>query len=280
MRARRALLYVPGDDLHKIQKSITLDVDTICLDLEDGVAHNRKQVARETISKALSSLDFGRSECLVRINPPGSQNFELDLQEILPGRPDGIVLPKVTGGEQILHTNEIISSIETEYGWPPGAIILVAIVESAQAVVNLESIASSHSRLEALIFGAEDFAATIGAKRSTPGWEVFFARSAVVTYSAAHDLQAIDMVNIDFQDLDDLRTQSEQGARMGFSGKQIIHVMCNLQKPLTKLFWSHYRITTPAAAIFYLFIGKYCLTIRTPIDSGLLFVRKSLLVHF
>ncbi len=223
MRARRALLYVPGDDLHKIQKSITLDVDTICLDLEDGVAQNRKQVARETISKALSSLDFSRSECLVRTNPPGSQNFELDLQEILPGQPDGIVLPKVTGGEQILHTNEIISSIETEYGWPPGAIILVAIVESAQAVVNLESIASSHSRLEALIFGAEDFAATIGAKRSTPGWEVFFARSAVVTYSAAHDLQAIDMVNINYQDMDDLRTQSEQGARMGFSGKQVIH---------------------------------------------------------
>jgi len=133
------------------------------------------------------------------------------------------VLPKVTGGEQILHTSEKISSIETEYGWSPGEIYLVAIVESAQAVVNLKSIASADSRLVALIFGAEDFAATIGAKRSAPGWEVFFARSAVVTYSAAYDLQAIDMVNINYQDLDDLRTQSEQGSRMGFSGKQVIH---------------------------------------------------------
>ena len=95
MRARRALLYMPGDDLHKIQKATTLGVDCICMDIEDGVALNRKAEARATIAEALRTLDFGRSERLVRINPVGSGLEEEDLGAVLPARPDGIVIPKV-----------------------------------------------------------------------------------------------------------------------------------------------------------------------------------------
>jgi len=223
MRARRALLYVPGDDLHKIQKATTLDVDSVCLDLEDGVAANRKGEARLIISQALGSLDFGRSERLVRVNPLHSEYNKFDLGEILAARPDGIVLPKVTHGDQVRTISGHISKAEVENDWHPGSIILIAIVESAQAIVNLDSIATADPRLEALIFGAEDLAADIGAKRSASGWEVFYARSAVVTHCAAQQLQAIDMVNINFQDDEGLRVQSNQGSRMGYSGKQIIH---------------------------------------------------------
>jgi citrate lyase subunit beta-like protein len=146
-----------------------------------------------------------------------------DLEETIVSGVDGIVLPKVSHGEQIQVLSNKISAIEKEHGWKPGSIILIAIIESAQAVINLDSIASSDSRLEALIFGAEDFAADIGAKRTAAGWEVFYARSAVVTHCAAHQLQAIDMVNINFHDDQALRIASEQGSSMGFSGKQIIH---------------------------------------------------------
>ena len=90
-------------------------------------------------------------------------------------------------------------------------------------MVNLGSIACAEERLQALIFGAEDFAADIGAKRSASGWEIFYARSTVITHAAAQQLQAIDMVNINFQDDEGLRVQSVQGSRMGYSGKQIIH---------------------------------------------------------
>jgi len=223
MRARRALLYMPGDDVHKIRKAATLDVDCVCMDLEDGVAVSCKIIARETIAEALRTLDFQRSERLVRINPADSQFIDQDLQEILPAQPDGIVLPKVIHGDQIRTVSEEISKVENKNDWPVGSIILIAIVESAQGVVNLDSIASADLRLEALIFGAEDFAADIGAQRSVSGWEVFYARSAVVTHCAAHQLQAIDMVNINFQDQERLRVQSNQGARMGFAGKQTIH---------------------------------------------------------
>ena len=223
MRARRALLYVPGDDFHKIQKAANLDVDSVCLDLEDGVASKRKAEARKTISHALQSLDFGNSERLVRVNSVTSGMLDADLEETIVSGVDGVVLPKVSHAEQIQKLSKKISAIEVDRGWKPGSIILIAIIESAQAVINLDSIASSDARLEALIFGAEDFAANIGAKRTAAGWEVFYARSAVVTHCAAHQLQAIDMVNINFHDDLTLRTASEQGSGMGFAGKQIIH---------------------------------------------------------
>src|SRR5512139_382152 len=95
MRPRRALLYMPGDDLRKIRKATTLDVDCICMDMEDGVALNRKGEARRTIAEALQTLDFGRSERLARVNAIGSGFEAEDLATVLPAHPDGIVIPKV-----------------------------------------------------------------------------------------------------------------------------------------------------------------------------------------
>ena len=86
MRSRRALLYVPGSDLHKIEKAAALDVDGVILDLEDGVSANRKDEARVIIAQALKTLDFGRSERLVRINPFYSGRAQADLEAVLPGK--------------------------------------------------------------------------------------------------------------------------------------------------------------------------------------------------
>ena len=223
MRARRGLLYMPGDDLHKVQKATTLGVDTICMDIEDGVALNRKQAARDTIAVALQTLDFGKSERLVRINPVGSGLENEDLLSVLPYRPDGIVIPKVQEGDQVRWVSEKISEFERKHAWQAGGIILLALVESARAIVNLAEIASASYRLQGLIFGAEDLAGDIGAVRTRPGWEVFYARSAAVTYAAAFGLQAIDMVFLDFKDEQGLQAESIQGVQMGYSGKQLIH---------------------------------------------------------
>jgi citrate lyase beta subunit len=214
---------MPGDDMRKIQKATTLGVDCICMDMEDGVALNRKAEARQTIAQALQSLNFGAAERLARINAIGSGFESDDLAVVLPARPDGIVIPKVEYAEQIQWVSQMIAGYEELYGWPNGNICLLAVVESARGVVNLQQIASADPRLQAIIFGAEDFAGDIGAIRTREGWEVFYARSAVVTYAAAYDLQAIDMVYIDFQDIEGLRREAEQGAQMAFSGKQIIH---------------------------------------------------------
>ena len=222
MHARRALLYMPGDDRHKIEKAIHLDVDCICMDLEDGVAQNRKEAARHTIASALGELSFGRSEKLVRINPAGSGLEAADLQAVLPAHPEGIVVPKVERVDQLEWVSERLEAAELDFGWPIRSIALIALVETAKAVLNLREIAAL-PRLEALIFGAEDLAANLGAVRTPQGWEVFYARSAVVIAAAASGLQAIDMVSIDFKDLESLRQEASFGASLGFSGKQVIH---------------------------------------------------------
>src|SRR5688572_21404041 len=94
-RPRRCLLYMPGDSRRKIEKAAALGVDSVCMDLEDGVALGQKAAARATILACLRELDFGRSEKLVRLNAYGTGLEAEDLTATLDGRPDGFVLPKV-----------------------------------------------------------------------------------------------------------------------------------------------------------------------------------------
>jgi citrate lyase beta subunit len=223
MRARRALLYMPGDELRKIRKASTLGVDCVCLDMEDGVAQNRKAEARAITVQALGSLDFGSSERLARINPVGSGLEEEDLEAVLPSVPDGIVIPKVEHPEQIRWVCAKIDAAENSLGLERGRIGVIAIIETARAIIDLAQIASAHPRLSTLIFGAEDLAGDMGAIRTPDAWEVFYARSAVVTHAAAFDLQAIDMVYVDFNDVDGLRQEARRGVQMGYAGKQVIH---------------------------------------------------------
>lgn len=222
MPSRRALLYMPGDDWKKITKAITLGVDCICMDMEDGVALNRKAEARATIARALQELDFGRSEKLVRINAVGSGLEVQDIEAVLPHRPDGIVLPKVEEQAQIQWADEIIEAAELKHGWPLRSIRILIGVETPRAILNLKEIAA-HPRLDALIFGGEDYAAAVGATRTREATELLYARLATLNAAAAYGLQAIDIVNVDFQDIEALRAEAQFGARLGFSGKQIIH---------------------------------------------------------
>ena len=233
MRARRALLYMPGDELHKIRKAATLGVDCACMDMEDGVAVNRKAEARQCIVQALQTLDFGRSERLVRINAISS-GLEVDDLDALFGEqapralppPDGIVVPKVESPEQVHWINDRLSQAEQRFGWAAESLALIIQIETARGLVYVREVLSAKltaPRLQAVIFGAEDLASDIGMTRTRPGAEVAYARGAIVAHAAAFDLQAIDMVYVDFHDRPGLETEARQGAEMGYAGKQIIH---------------------------------------------------------
>lgn len=222
LRPRRTLLYVPGDDWRKITKATMLGVDCVCLDMEDGVALNHKDVARQTIPRALAELDFGSAERLVRINAIGSGLEEDDLQAALQVLPDGIVIPKVESQEQLDWAEKRLSEAEASRNLPHGTLRLWIGIETPRAILNLSTLAA-HPRLEALVFGAEDLAAALGATRTPQAWEVFYARSAVVMAAAAFGLQAIDMVSIELQDMEKVHAEALFGAQLGYSGKQIIH---------------------------------------------------------
>jgi citrate lyase beta subunit len=223
MHSRRALLYMPGDDRRKIEKATTLGVDCICMDMEDGVAITRKVEARAVIAQAMKELDFGTSERCIRINSFGSGFEKFDLAAAVATNPDAIVVPKIETAAQVQSISEYIEMYELSGKLEVGTIRMLVGVETARGILNLREIAEADKRLEAIIFGAEDFAASVGATRTREATEVLYARSAVVAACAANELQALDMVYIDFHDVDGLRLEAEQGARLGFSGKQIIH---------------------------------------------------------
>ncbi len=223
MRARRVLLYVPGNDARKVEKAAGLGADSVCLDLEDGVAMTKKGEARMAIPTALSTLDFGASEKLVRINAVGSGMEAGDLAAIVPAHPQGIVIPKVSDAAHVQWVSERLDDLERAHGFAPRSIGLFGMIETARGIINLTQIASADARLQGLIFGAEDYAADVGATRTREGNEVLYARSAIVTACAAFGLQAIDLLYLDFRNPDGLRAEALRGAQLGYVGMQAIH---------------------------------------------------------
>ncbi|MGQ0600808.1 MAG: HpcH/HpaI aldolase/citrate lyase family protein, partial [Anaerolineales bacterium] len=137
MRVRRSLLFVPGDSRRKIEKAVTLGADVICLDMEDGVALNQKQAARDAIRESLSALDFGRSERMIRINRHGSGWEAEDLRLTIEGRPNSVLIPKVENAEAVQWLDAQIAAAERAHGWPAGEIEILTMVETARGIINL-----------------------------------------------------------------------------------------------------------------------------------------------
>jgi citrate lyase subunit beta-like protein len=225
IRPRRALLYMQGHDAKKLAKASSLQADCVCLDMEDGVAFNKKLDARNGINQALGNVDFGASEVLVRINAFGSGLEKLDLEAAMSAKalPHGIVLPKTEGPEQLRWLDDEIS----KFGDAAADVKIICLIESPMGLLNLRETLQASSRLVAVIFGADDYAAAAGAVRTVSNHEVDFARNWIATHAAAYGVQSIDLVNINLNwegdALEVLRNESERGFEMGYSGKQVIH---------------------------------------------------------
>lgn len=228
------MLYVPGDDERKLQKIPTLNADCVILECEDGVALNRKAEARKIIAKFLDEIkSFGRTEPVLRINSIASGFAEEDLNVVLQAKniPPTIALPKVENPTHIEWMAEKVGSILQERKITQN-INLIIYIESALAVLNFEAICRRAVELsdlgipltlDAVVFGSDDFCASIGAERTKDAKELLYARQKILLTAKAFQLQAIDLVHIDLKDFDGLREQALEGARMGFTGKQVIH---------------------------------------------------------
>lgn len=232
MNPRRAILYVPGNDRRKIDKIRSVNVDCAVLDCEDGVALNMKSEARNLISTIDENYDFGQSEYAVRINSIDSDLAEEDLRCILSSKrlPDTVMIPKVEDINHIQWINDKIK-IHLKNSLNNRKLSLVLFIESAKSLLNLQKICESAVHIlnneicsiEGLVFGSDDFCADIGATRSSEGLELLTARQLFVIVAKCFRLQAIDMVHINYKDIEGLSKVSIEGAKMGFTGKQVIH---------------------------------------------------------
>lgn len=231
LRPRRTLLYVPGNEEKKVAKAAGLSADVVVLDCEDGVAMTMKAEARSCIQKWLPVTDFGRSESVVRINSIDSPFAADDLRSVMTSAhlPDAIMIPKIETADEVKWLFDTSKQHLNENNYQDRIVKVIGQSETPRGMMNLREIletatsTESPLKFEAFVFGSDDYLASIGAVRTKDAMELLFARQMFIMHVKGFGLQAIDMVDINFKDLDGLKQQAEAGARMGFTGKQIIH---------------------------------------------------------
>ena len=213
--ARRSVLFSPGDQPDLLRKAPNAGADVVVFDLEDAVVPDAKARARETVTEVLHDIDPDCEVC-VRVNPTGIAADD-DLAAILSGSPrlDSVMLPKVASAEDVETLARLLGEHDAD-------LPVLALIESAAGVLHAESIATADAT-DAVLFGAEDLAADIGATRTDEGMEVLYARERVVTAASAAGVDAIDTLWTDFEDTDGLRADTERGIGMGYDGKMAIH---------------------------------------------------------
>lgn len=225
----RSLLFVPGDDPKKIAKGLGSGADALILDLEDSVAPSRKAEAREIVRDALRARPPSAPRLIVRVNALKSGDIAADLDGVMPGAPDAVMLPKCEGGADIQHLGALIAVREAENALTDGATRIIAIAtETPLALFRLGTIPGASMRLEGLTWGGEDLAGAIGSERNRDAAGAYtdpyrLARSLALFAAAAAEVTPIDSVFTDFRDTDGLRAESEASRRDGFTAKMAIH---------------------------------------------------------
>jgi len=213
--ARRSVLFSPGDRPELMRKAPTTGADVVVFDLEDAVTPARKADARTAVRDVLADLDAPDVEVCVRVSPAG-RGAAADLDVVLDGvQPDALVVPKVEDADDVRDLADLAA--ERDVDRP-----VLALVETAAGILHAEDIAAA-APTDALVFGAEDLAADIGATRSEEGMEVLHAREHVVLAASAADVDAIDTVYTDFEDTEGLRSETAFARDLGYDGKLAIH---------------------------------------------------------
>jgi len=212
---RRSVLFTPGDEAGMMRKALESDADVVVFDLEDSVAPDAKDKARDSVGEVIGETGKNTPEVWVRLNPLWSGGDE-DLESLTDStEPSCFVIPKAESGEDI---QEVVGKLQ-ETGVSAG---LVPILETSSGILNAAEIADG-SRVSAVVFGAEDLCADLGARRTEDGHEVVYARQKVVTAAAAAGVDAVDTLWTEFKDTDGLREDTERGIGLGYDGKLAIH---------------------------------------------------------
>ncbi len=219
---RRTMLFLPGNNPNMLVNGGILGSDSIIFDLEDAVAPDQKDAARDLVSSALKTMDFGRCEIIVRINALDTPYWEQDLEAVIPLKPDMIMPTKVSGGDYIRTLDEKMTQIEKENGMKVGGIRLIPLLETAMGIEKAFDIATASPRMEALYLGAEDLTADLRCQRTKQGGEILYARGRLVMAARAAGIEAYDTPWTDVEDLEGLEKDAEFAKELGYTGKAVI----------------------------------------------------------
>ena len=223
----RSLLFVPADSERKLARAPHSGADALILDLEDSVIPANRTLARSQARDFLVSTTAGGLPRYIRINPLSSGAALDDLAAVVPGNPDGILLPKCLP-EDLRTLDHYLAALEVATSVSCGTIRVIAIAtETPAAMFALGGYAGISARLEAITWGAEDLAACLGGnnRRADGTYDDVYrlARSLCLLGAAAAGVVAIDTIYTDFNDAAGLAAESAAARRSGFAAKMAIH---------------------------------------------------------
>lgn len=228
----RSWLFVPGDSERKMVKGPQNVADALILDLEDSVSDDRQEIAREMTCEFLKThTDRDRQRLYVRINPLDTPLSLPDLAAVMPGAPDGIVVPKVYSAADVKRLATMLDILEVREGIEEGATKICCVATETAA-----SLSTFHTylddpcpRLTALTWGGEDLSAALGASTNrhpkTGEYDAPFqlARTLCLSTARAVGAQPVGVVYTDFRNNEGLREECLYDLRSGFIGKIAIH---------------------------------------------------------
>ena len=214
IRPRRSALYLPGSNARALEKAKSLPCDVLLLDCEDAVAPDNKELARDQIAGALRAGGYGRRELVVRTNSLDTPWGVADLRAAAAAGADAVLLPKV----------EDVSMVQRAFAALEGAPTAIwVMVETPLGVLRAESLAAS-PLVGCLVAGTNDLAADL---RCDGAWAeraaLLPSLAQMVLAARAHGKVALDGVHIDLADDAGLAASCDQGRRLGFDGKSLIH---------------------------------------------------------
>jgi len=218
LRPRRSALYLPASNAKAIAKARTLPCDIVILDLEDAVAPEMKDEARDAAVAAVNEGGFGHREVAIRANGLDTPWGAADLAAIAGSLADAAVVPKVNGPQDIAVYEEALGSA-------PPALRLWAMIETCAAVADLPAIAATagSSRLSLWIMGTNDLAKEMRAQLTPCRTPFLPFLSMAVAAARSHGIAILDGVCNEFRDLAAFEAEARQGLMFGFDGKSLIH---------------------------------------------------------
>ena len=214
----RSLMFVPAHNQKLLDSSLRRDADVLLPDIEDSVPITEKQNARDNIKEFVKNENLGRKLVFPRVNDRESGELLKDVYQLTIDGVHGFMYPKATKGEDIYFFGKLLETIEYEKGIPVGTYKIIALIETAGAVMNIQDICTACDRVIAVAFGCEDYVTDLKGKHDISGSSIFYARNAIVNGARACGVIPIDTVHIRIHDLEDLEANLKIAKQLGYEG--------------------------------------------------------------
>ena len=217
IQKRRSFIFCPGNKPDMIPKALNSGADMVCIDLEDAIIPEHKDISRSSTIRAFEDISVPNGvETLIRINDVNTIDGKADIKAILQSNntASGLMLPKIQ------NVNEIID-LEKKIKLANKNLNLHIIIETNKALENAWLIAQSSPLIKSLLFGGVDMSADLGCNGD---WmSLLYARSRVVHAAAGAGIDSIDVPFLDLEDMEGMMHEAQKSKNLGFSGKGSIH---------------------------------------------------------